>query len=147
MKNKLKDNEIIKALEYCAEDKCLQCPLQDGVCSEKYVMKEARDLITRQQAEIERLKKVVLDDYATEYDNKIKSEAVKEFAWRLKEWKWLEPYRTIKEKDIDNLVKKWWVNTMVTVHDYEAYKQYLLSLNLSSAEHEKILRKWCIRNG
>ena len=36
------------------------------------------------QSEIESLKKVVIDDYATEYDDKIKSEAVKEFAERLK---------------------------------------------------------------
>ena len=37
--------------------------------------------------------------------------------------------------------------TMATVHDYEAYKQYLRSLNLSSAEYEKRLREWCRRNG
>lgn len=29
---------------------------------------------------------------------------------------------------------------------YEAYKQYLRRLNLSSAEYEKKLREWCIKN-
>ena len=31
--------------------------------------------------------------------------------------------------------------------EYEAYKQYLRSLNLSSAEYEKKLREWCRCNG
>jgi hypothetical protein len=46
---------------------------------------EDNNLINRQKAEIEDLKKVVIDDYASEYDNKIKAEAVKEFAERLEE--------------------------------------------------------------
>lgn len=60
------------------------------------------------QAEIKALKKVVLEDYATEYDNKIKSEAIKEFAERLKE----ETLTTDKfgeillVQDIDNLAKE-----------------------------------------
>ena len=33
--------------------------------------------------------------------------------------------------------------TMATAHDYEAYKQYLRSLNLTSAEYEKRIREWC----
>ena len=53
------DNEIIKALECCRNDECSQCPLQDGVCSEKDVIKDALDLINRQKAEIERLNKRV----------------------------------------------------------------------------------------
>lgn len=36
--------------------------------------------------------------------------------------------------------------TMATEHDYEAYKQYLKSLNLSSAEYEKRLKEWCRRH-
>ena len=48
------------------------------------IVRKAEEEITRQQAEIESLKKVVIDDYATEYDDKIKSEAVKEFAERVK---------------------------------------------------------------
>ncbi len=49
------DNEIIKALECCGNDECSQCPLQDGVCSEKDVIKHALDLITLQKAEREAL--------------------------------------------------------------------------------------------
>jgi DNA-binding ferritin-like protein (Dps family) len=41
---------------------------------------KALDLINRLQAEIKDLQKVVIDDYASEYDNKIKAEAYKEFA-------------------------------------------------------------------
>lgn len=36
---------------------------------------------------------------------------------------------------------------MATTQEYEAYKQYLCTLNLSSAEYEKRLREWCRRNG
>lgn len=39
------------------------------------------------------------------------------------------------------------VNNMATTQEYEAYKQYLRSLNLSSAEYDKKLREWCKRNG
>lgn len=30
---------------------------------------------------------------------------------------------------------------------YEEFKQYLRSLNLSSAEYEKKIREWCKKNG
>ena len=56
------------------------CVLRDS----RRIVRKAEEEITRQQAEIESLKKVVIDDYATEYDDKIKSEAVKEFAERVK---------------------------------------------------------------
>lgn len=36
---------------------------------------------------------------------------------------------------------------MATTQEYEAYKQYLRGLNLTPAEYEKMLRKWCRRNG
>lgn len=77
------DKEIINQWKHERE-------LAECVCSyfvdqvELSLVNETIDLINRQKAEIEALKKVVLDDYATEYDNKIKSEAVKEFAERLK---------------------------------------------------------------
>ena len=32
---------------------------------------------------------------------------------------------------------------MNKTQQYEAYKQYLRSLNLSSSEYEKRLREWC----
>ena len=73
------DNEIIKALGCCVNGKCFKCPLKTMNCSAKVPMAFALDLISRQQAEIEELKKVVIDDYASEYDSKIRAEAVKEF--------------------------------------------------------------------
>lgn len=35
---------------------------------------------------------------------------------------------------------------MATSQQYEAYKKYLRSLNLTSAEYEKRIREWCRRN-
>lgn len=35
---------------------------------------------------------------------------------------------------------------MANIHDYETYKQYLRSLNLSNAEYEKRLIEWCRRH-
>lgn len=84
------DNEIVKALECCIAKPialCKNCPyfLGNGKCKHSKMQREALDLINRQQAEIEALKKVVVDDYATEYDEKIKAEAVKDFVDRLLE--------------------------------------------------------------
>lgn len=42
--------------------------------------------------------------------------------------------------------KKGFGETMATSQQYEEYKQYLKSLNLSPAEYEKRLREWCRRN-
>lgn len=68
------------------------------------------------KAEIERLKtnlNVELENFATEYDNKIKAEAYKEFAEKAKEFmhnkfKTLDEYEFeyITERDIDNIVKE-----------------------------------------
>ena len=76
------DKEIIKALGCCVNGKCFKCPLKTMNCSAKVPMAFALDLISRQQAEIERLKagvNVDLENYASEYDSKIKTEAIKEF--------------------------------------------------------------------
>ena len=68
------------------------------------------------KAEIERLKtnlNVELENFATEYDNKIKTEAYKDFAEKAKEFmhnkfKALDEYEFeyITERDIDNIVKE-----------------------------------------
>ena len=53
------DNEIIKALECCIADKCMECPLRK-IPKVKGCMNRlsfALDLINRQKAEIERLQK------------------------------------------------------------------------------------------
>lgn len=54
------------------------------------IVRKAEEEIIRQQREIESLKKVVIDNYVTEYDDKIKTEAYKEFAERLKEHAYLD---------------------------------------------------------
>ena len=107
----MSDKEIIKVLELCCTQDgsipCYDCPCwDDGVQKcEGLNYYDLLGLINRQQTEIEALKKVVLDDYATEYDNKIKSEAVKEFAVRLKCG---VPQETgvIRCSDVDKLVKE-----------------------------------------
>lgn len=86
---KMTDNEIIKALECCVfktTDKCDKCILTRYGNDCKKLGVYALDLINRQKAEIEELKKginIELENYASEYDNKIKVEAVKEFAENL----------------------------------------------------------------
>lgn len=127
------DNEIIKALECCShrnEDlPCDGCPAYNiaQMCMED-LMSAALDLITRQQAEIERLKKCPkcvyeYDGEVTEYCvqgpcpnfktvEQIKVEAYKEFAERLKEksYKTIRNYGLTKDVvevcDIDNLIKE-----------------------------------------
>lgn len=79
------DNEIIKALECCINDDCDNCPDTFGNC-EHNAMRNALDLINRQKAEIERLTKAN-ERFAEEFDSYyayVKSEAIKEFAERLK---------------------------------------------------------------
>ena len=115
------DNEIIKALECCSEpyNICAECPMPNHIkddcrCGE-HLANYALDLINRQQEEIERLqntindildRKPILVERAEKY---AKSEAIKEFAEKLKEivkftddtyecWE-IEGY-------IDNLVKE-----------------------------------------
>ena len=57
------DNEIIKALEVCTSElqDCVLCPLLDN-CDPLVLDGQALDLINRQQAEIERLKKLLTDE-------------------------------------------------------------------------------------
>lgn len=84
----MKNKEIIReGLEHCIANDCGGCPnLATEYCSmPKKFQEEVLALINRQQAEIEELKKVVIDDYASEYDSKIRAEAIKEFAERLKD--------------------------------------------------------------
>lgn len=84
------DEQIIKALECCydldSSAICHQCPLyQTEECRDGYIGLQAYHLINRLQAEIERLQKV--NDSFTDIGklySEIKSEAIKEFAERLK---------------------------------------------------------------
>ena len=100
----LTNNEIKMALEYCRD------------CSANLNV-EIIDLITRQQSEIDRLNKEIqiTKDAYTMLQTKIeiiKSEAIKEFAERLKEksFKAIRNYGLTKDVveicDIDNLLKE-----------------------------------------
>ena len=138
------DNEIIKALEICANNgDCKECAINPhkgnyGYCT-SLAIKTALDLINRQKAEIERFtidlkilqhattkyphcvlgsNFAVFTESLEEYDKLIASistEAVKEFAERLKEY--VESYdvttgykiiivNAVEEETIDNLVKE-----------------------------------------
>ena len=77
------DKNIIKALECCINDDCDNCPDTFGNC-EHNAMRNALNLINRQQEEIERLKKI--NDSFTDIGklySEVKAEVVKEFADRL----------------------------------------------------------------
>ena len=107
------DNDIIKALECCSKGSYVcgeNCPRFDNgkltipACRFE-LLGEALDLINRQKAEIEELRKgftADMDYFASEYDSKIKSEAIKEFAERFKEKSYLNDGVVY----IDNLVKE-----------------------------------------
>lgn len=117
---KFTDEEIIKALECCfIEQQCNYCPLykeHSADCLDT-VLKNAHALITRQQAEIDRLNKEIqiTKDAYTMLQTKIeiiKSEAVKEFAEKLKEksFKAIRNYGLTKDvvevSTINNLLKE-----------------------------------------
>ena len=107
------DKEIIKALDCCGRESCLGCPYRDGKCHQGNPMiRDALDLITRQQAENDTLKNVIKNSFLKKAGcnidplAEIKSEAYKEFADRLKETfpnnsHWIKP----REK-VDNLLKE-----------------------------------------
>lgn len=106
------DNEIIKALECCAnwqnDKSCEECPANTyGFGCANKMAKYAIDLINRQNAEIERYKGVIK---ILENDIEIaKAEAIKEFAERLR-----ERYESVDgqyidrvlNSDIDTLIKE-----------------------------------------
>lgn len=115
-KMKMTEREIIKGLECCYTGySCKDCPYYCGNedCPE-LVIKDALDLINRQKAEIERLEEMYDSSVSSErnvVDNigYEKSEAIKEFAERLKEKAtstFYEEHMYVDTEDIDNLVKE-----------------------------------------
>lgn len=119
------DNEIIKALECCSKWRCGECPNADisdiGYCEYKCIT-EAVTLLNRQKAEIEKYKEYYetmeseLDSFRKDQasvkflKNRIRAEAIKEFAERLRESK--KQYEgtlagwTFTMTELDNLVKE-----------------------------------------
>lgn len=126
------DNDIKKALELCAtldSGNCKKCPCRE-ICKENdgTLTKSILDLINRQKETIERLEKESNDKeraYTDEYclrkewqrrcrelleeKQNAESEAIKEFAERLKEklqWDVEFDNKLVFESDIENLVKE-----------------------------------------
>lgn len=83
------DNEIIKALERCAQHtECCYCNSLEECGSKRILTTSVFDLINRQKAEIERLREIANHKCQKCVSRTIecaKSEAIKEFAERLKE--------------------------------------------------------------
>lgn len=121
------DEEIMKGLAACGIDRCDDCPFYDEdewKCNHNLPLL-ALDLLKKQQAEIERLKcemgklspkdcsYAVQMEVSNNLETKIRAEAVKEFADRLKgmkyesiEWAHGEHPYVVEESDIDNLVEE-----------------------------------------
>ena len=116
----MNDNDIIKALECCAVSSSIEtcgecpyaeCPTRKGCVGE--MVKDALDLINRQKAEIERWQSANFENLDLIHDLKgllkqAKSEAIKEFAERLKTYGRVEEdgCKTVLIAIIDNLVKE-----------------------------------------
>ena len=85
------DNDIIKALETCLSyeyiSDCEKCQYFAVGCQDKLI-EQALDLINRQKEEIERLKDYPYTtqiEVSKKLESQIKSEAITEFAERLKD--------------------------------------------------------------
>ena len=128
---KFTDEEIKSSLEVIATThNCNECKIRNckwGTCNcSQITANAALDLINLQKAEIERLKREneilsvnadtafqdglneARDLYATEVENEIKAEAIREFAERLKDkslTKW-DYHEAVDVEEIDNLVKE-----------------------------------------
>lgn len=113
----MSDEEIMRALVCCnaGYNACGECPLKGTEYCERHIIENAYDLIKRQQAEIERLESIIsTDNQMIKSLNKCyeisKSEAIKEFAERLgnyKEYRYNEncdfvPY--VRLSDIEKVV-------------------------------------------
>ena len=114
------DEQLKKALEYCStnvrENTCPKCAFYKKHRCSTLMLNAVSDLINRQKAEIERLK-VDLEFKCDSCENiklsreeyrrlvlQAKSEAIKEFAEKLKEEN--KPWLYARIEDIDNLVKE-----------------------------------------
>ena len=126
------DEQIIKALEYCCGNitfdsdcsthGCYQVSLPEDRNGDirwcrQWLMKDALDLVNRQKADIKRMKKIIsylkesIDCSRKEYNRLLsklqqaKSEAIKEFAERLKKYLCLDLREGISVVTIDNIDK------------------------------------------
>lgn len=103
----MSDNDIIKALECCVGKSlkrylCMKCPLRDRDCyGGALLMPAVLELINRQKAEIEESRGIVYT-CRTDALKSIRTEAVKEFAERLKDA--VDKPREIDGEDIDFII-------------------------------------------
>lgn len=109
-------NEILDLINRQREE--LEELKEDYIPKLEWGLKRANEIGMSQDAEIERLKEFIEKDQGLilkltnvpkdEYDNKIKSEAIKEFAERLKEQRYGELHNRISfsVEYLDNLVKE-----------------------------------------
>lgn len=115
--HKFTDEEIVKALECCCKeggekgDWCSRCVFWDKECA-TLLPKNALDLINRQKEELDDLREIVFTD-RSEAIKKLKAEAIKEFAERLKEraytssdWSHGEHPQVVECDDIDDLLEE-----------------------------------------
>ena len=109
---KMNDNEIVKALKTL-----LELVLVEGCLQRAKTISKALDLINRLKEENERLKanlNIELEEFASEYDNKIKASAYKECIEKVKEYIDTHEHLSCEEcecvpisKDgLDNLLKE-----------------------------------------
>lgn len=107
------DNEIIKALECCEHKNyythCKKCVFCGSTACSSLLILNAIELINRQKSEIARLEH--LADILTEPYGKIKAEAIKEFAARLRyvsKWSQSDAFsdRLVTVRDINDLEKE-----------------------------------------
>lgn len=110
--NGISDEAIIKALECCIKNDCDNCPF-DSLLNYSDCLKGFLDLINCQKAEVERLQKekTKLHQLIPKMIKEAKSEAIKEFAERLKIF--VIPQKAdgytreiVLKSNIDNLVKE-----------------------------------------
>lgn len=122
---------LCKTFRCCIEEDCDSCPLYDFEIEhcEKQIKLQALSFIILQQAEIEKLKKIDnkidsagavaalmaqkerLARFKNEWEREVRAEAVREFAEKLKKWKYQSsdwshgehPF-VVEETDIDELV-------------------------------------------
>ena len=113
------DNEIIKALECCGrkhneknDTYCKECQFKSYLPCVAFLCDRTIDLINRQKAEIERLREIANPKCQKCVSRTIecaKSEAIKEFAERLKskrQWDTEFENMFVFDTDIDNILKE-----------------------------------------
>ena len=139
------DSDIVKALEYCTNCVCNndkdECPLLKMSFCKNYLMKQSLDLINRQKAEIERLKRKLVG-YEPSIDSGLFSQMLLEQKEKAEafEKKWKaevksEAYREFAEKVEKELFIKQnehrdhWMETLNRHRGTEVYKDYEWSVD------------------